>query len=63
MPALPLAPKQQELVYQARSTPDSFIVEVVPSWLDYEKLYFVRSVFNISIPLKKKVPQAIQATE
>lgn len=63
VPALPLAPKQEELVYQARLTPDSFIVEVVHSWLDYDKLYFVRSVFNISIPVKNDVPWAIQATE
>lgn len=63
VPALPLAPKQEELVYQARLTPDSFIVEVVASWLDYDKLHFVRSNFNISIPLKNYVRRAIHATE
>lgn len=31
----PLAVKQEELVYQARLTSDSFIVQSIPRWLDY----------------------------
>lgn len=31
----PLAVKQEELVYQARLIPDSFIVQSIPRWLDY----------------------------
>lgn len=35
-PAPPLAPKQEGMVYQARLTPDSFIIPGVPRWLDYD---------------------------
>ena len=31
----PFAVKQEELVYQPRLTPDSFIVQSIPRWLDY----------------------------
>lgn len=37
-PAPPLAPKQEGMVYQARLTPDSFIIPDVPRWLDYDVL-------------------------
>lgn len=32
-----MAVKQEELVYQARLTPDSFIVQSIPRWLDYSR--------------------------